>query len=162
MHSKQDLYVGWYLPEGHAWKIQGWFWGKPLNHTSKKGTIWLNFTEADKQYSRNDDLQVALGEFTAENYGKLWAVVSRRRIPQSHSSSRRMSRRMQVPCLLILLWRMLLTWRLEYRYTCNYALNEPPLSLCCSLYPFLTTIIHPTQDPCLLGTRECTYPPVPW
>ena len=67
MHSKHGLYVGWSLPEGHAWKIQGWIWGKPLNHTSKKGTIWLNFTEADKQYSRNDDLQVALGEFTAEN-----------------------------------------------------------------------------------------------
>ena len=76
MHSKHGLYVGWSLPEGHAWKIQGWIWGKPLNHTSKKGTIWLNFTEADKQYSRNDDLQVALGEFTAENYGKLWAVVA--------------------------------------------------------------------------------------
>ena len=76
MHSKHGLYVGWYLPDGHAWKIQGWIWGKPLNHTSKKGTIWLNVTEADKQYSRNDDLQVALGEFTAENYGKLWAVVA--------------------------------------------------------------------------------------
>ena len=76
MHSEHSLHVALHFPEGHQWKIEGWFWGKPMNAKTRIGTIWLNFTEPGEKYERTDDLQVALDTLTADNYGKLWAVVA--------------------------------------------------------------------------------------
>ena len=79
-HSEHSLYIALHFPnafpEGCAWDIQGWFWGKPMCAKSRSGTIWLNFTEPGKKYVRTDDLQVALDTLTADNYGTLWAVVA--------------------------------------------------------------------------------------
>ncbi len=75
--DKDGCYIAIYFPQDSP---PAWAWGKPLSELKGAGkeNFWLNFTPDGTEYDPKDDIKVKPSALNFDNYGKSWAVVTKR------------------------------------------------------------------------------------